>query len=61
MSAQRIFLVAYVDDEGPYAVAFSDRDKAQAFVDTFSDRQSNRGGATLIDTFVDQAGALVKS
>jgi hypothetical protein len=60
VTQQRIFLVAYTDDEGPYAVAFSTRELADAFAATFSDRQDNRGGCTVIDSFVDQAGALVE-
>lgn len=61
MTKQRIFLVAYTDDEGPYAVAFSTRALAEAFAATFSPRQGNRGGCIVIDSFVDQAGALVAS
>ena len=57
---QRIFLVAYMDDEGPYAVAFSTREAADKFALVFSLRQYDHDGCTVIDTIVDQAGALTQ-
>jgi hypothetical protein len=40
-----IFLVAYIDEQGPYAAAFSSRQDAEAFAEAFDGR--------VIETTVD--------
>lgn len=58
MTEPRIFLVAYADTEGPYAVAFSTREDADAFVASFAHWM--RDGFTIIDTTIDQARVVAQ-
>ena len=49
----RIYLVAYTDDDGPYAVAFSRREDAQAFAKKMC--RNDRRITTMIETEIDGA------
>lgn len=50
----QIYLVAYTDDDGPYAVAFSTRALAQAFVDSFPKRRQRECGMAILETTIDK-------
>ena len=51
-----VFLVTYTDDEGPYALAFSSRANAEAFVASFS----RPDDFVIIETVVDRSVVLIK-
>ena len=51
-----VFLVAYSDEFGLYAQAFSSRANAEAFVASFS----RPNDFTIIETVVDRSLALIK-
>lgn len=55
--ATRIFLVAYTDDDGPYAVAFSRREYAEAFAHEMC--RADRRVTTMIETEIDSPGAMI--
>ena len=57
--SKRIFLVAYADDEGSYAVAFSTRKAAETYAVNI-EVDDERGPAKVIETVIDQHLDLVK-
>lgn len=56
MKGMTVFLVTYTDEFGPYAVAFSSRANAEAFVASFS----RPDDFTIIETVVDRSLVLAK-